>query len=100
MDPRQFQLDMIIVDHEQPPSFTVGDRDRGLPGQVDANGINQTAWFDRFHEQGRKSIGVGLRLFETAEESGQRENRQLIAAWKCTQAAEELESIHVRKNEI
>jgi hypothetical protein len=96
--PRQFELNGVIVDDEQPSSFTVGHS--GRTGQVGANGINQATGFDRLDEQGRKPILVGLRLCEAAQESGQRQDRQLKAPWKRTQAAKELESIHVRQNEV
>jgi hypothetical protein len=100
VDAGQFELDRVIVDDEQPAALTAGRPERGLRWQVDATDLNQAARFNRLHQQGRKPLLVGLCLFETAEETRQRQNRQLSAARKCTQAAQELESVHVRQNEI
>ena len=100
MDPCQFELDGIIVDDEQPSSFPDRRQERGWLGQVGVNGVNEATRFDRLHEQGRKPMLAPRRLVETAEETGERQNRQLGPARKGTQAAEQFESVHVRKNEV
>ena len=83
MNARQFELNGIVVDDEQPPSFTAGVTSAGCLRQIDANGLDETTRLDRLDEQGRKPPASLVRLFETAEETGQRQNRQLRAARKA-----------------
>ena len=99
LDPRELELHRVIDDEQM---LSLPDHLRRFPplGKVRADGVDQTTWLDRLHEQRRKRGVGGPALLEPAEEPREREDRQFRPAGERTQASNELEPVHVRQNQI
>jgi hypothetical protein len=100
MNPGKLQLHGVFVDDQQAPPITDKYCRPRRNRKIRAYRFEELTRRNRLDQQSRESGVSGPRLFEPAEKTGERDDRQLRPSREGPKMPNELEPVHVGQNQI